>query len=445
VYLEEAALYRTEHMNLGTTHEAQRVTVAETSATFFKLLGEDPEIGRPFLADEDTPGRDHVAVIGYGLWQQFFGGVPGTLGSTIHINGVPLTGIGIAPPGLDYPDKSTIWTPTIFDMEGLSRERALIWTAIGRLNPGVTFAQAAGMYQAEMAAVHKGSLEPAERQRFQVISLRDQLAGDVRKSSLVLLGIVLFVLLTACANVAHLLLSRITERRPEMVLRAALGASRSRLLQQLITESTVLTLCAAAAGLVVAQWASRLAASVQPARLAMQDYSVLDWPVLGFAIGVALLTGFVFGVLPANLISRMQPGVNPLRTQSGGHDRGVRRMRAVLIAMQTTFTLVLLAGSLSMGRSFLRLAGTDLGLRSDHVVTLSVSLSGTSHEPHPQTYYRAALERLRAVPGVESAGAVEYLPLTPPIAFAGFRFKLDNQGGEHLGVIVTATPDSCEP
>ena len=172
----------------------------------------------------------------------------------------------------------------------------------------------------------------------------------------------------------------------------------------------------------------------------MQDYSILDWPVLGFAMGIAILTGFVFGVLPANLIGGMQPGIDPLRTPSGAHSRGVRRMRSVLIAMQTTLTLVLLAGSLTMGRTFLRLAGTDLGLRTDHVVTMSVSLSGTPREGHQRTYYREALERLRAVPGVDSTGAVEYLPLTPAI-FAGFPFKMDNHGDEHLGALVNATPD----
>jgi predicted permease len=440
-YITDAAGYRTENMTLGTTGQALRVKVAETTSNFFSLLGSQPLIGRAFDSGEDTPGRTDVAVVSHGLWQQL-GGDPRILGSTIRVNGVPLTVVGVGPKGLDYPGKAAIWVPSLFHPGHLSRVRALIRVVNGRLRPGISIQQASAHYRAETIALAKPTgfkLAAGDLSRLRLVPLRDQLAGNVRRISLVLFGLVLFVLLTACANLAHLLLSRVTERRKELLLRAALGASRGRLVQQLITETTVLTLAAAAGGLIVAQWAARLASTVRPPSLTVQAYTVLDWPVLLFAMGIAVLTGLIFGVLPAGFIRRMQLNMDPLRIPSGGHNAGIRRLRAGLVALQASFTVVLLAGALTMCRSFLKLAGTDLGLRTDHVVTMNVALSGTAREKNAPAYYREALERLRGVPGVEYAGAVEFLPLEPN-NMAGFRFKLDG-AEDHFGVPITATPD----
>lgn len=438
-YISGAALYRTEEMNLSTTHEARRIKVAETSSTFFALLGADPEIGRAFASGEDAPGHDNVAVIGNGLWQQFFGGDPRALGSTIHLNGVAMTVVGIAPPAFDYPGSIVLWTPTIFDMGHVSRARGIWWTAIGRLAPGLSMPQASAMYRADLERRAPRPLTTEEKQDVRMVPLRDLLSGRVRTASLVLFGVVLFVLLTACANVAHLLLSRVADRRQELVLRAALGASRSRLVQQLVTEATLLTVIAALAGTAVAQWAVRLAGTVQPASLAAQTYTILDWRVLGFAVSLAILTGLLFGVLPASLIARMQPSADSLRAQSGGGHSRVSRLRGSLIAMQTAFTLVLVAGSITLGRGFLKLTGTDLGFRTDHVVTMKVALSGTHFEKRQAAYYQAALEKLRAIPGVESAAAIEFLPLASD-GLIGGRFKLDGMGEGELGMIAGTTP-----
>src|SRR6185369_16281137 len=289
------------------------------------------------------------AVIGYGLWQQTFGGDPNVLGATIRLNGIPLTVIGVAPPGMDFPARTAVWTPTIFDLEKLPKNDAIFWKTIGRLKPGMNLAEANRLYAAEWGRLRPGALKTYQLDDLRWRLLRDELAGPVRQASLVLLGVVFFVLLIACANVAHLLLSRITERRPELVVRYALGASRARLVQQLITESTLLTVTAAAAGMVIAQWASRLASSAQPVPLAAQEYTLLDWRVLAFAAGVAVLTGLVFGVLPASLIARIQ------RLQPAG--AGASRMRVALIGLQAVFTVMLVAGSVTMSRNFLKLMG----------------------------------------------------------------------------------------
>ena len=416
-YLEDAAAYAAAagntEMNLSVDAGSRRVSVAETSANFFSMLGTELHFGRAFAPDEDLEAKDAVAVIGYGLWQECFGGDPRVLGSTIRLNRAPVTVIGVAPPAFDYPQRAAVWTPTIFHKKRLPKFIAFPGNVIGRVREELTLAQAGRMYEAEMRRLHPESLKGPDLYRARLIPLRDSLAGPVRQASLVLLGAVALVLLIACANVAQLLLSRLAERRQELMVRTALGASRARLVQQLITECSLLTLAATAAGLGVANWAARLVSRAQPASLSTQQYTILDWRVLAFAVGTALLTGLLFGVLPASLMGRMLPTADVVHSQSGVHGTGAGRMRWVLVAMQAALAVVLVAGSVSMGRSFLKLLGIDLGYHTGHVVTLNASLIGTGHEGQAawRQYYGDALERLRAIPGVESAGATSLLPL----------------------------------
>jgi predicted permease len=406
-YLAGAAEISTFEVNLNRSAEAARITATVVSSNFFQVLGVEPELGRGFAPDEDRRASIGVTVIGYGLWRDFFGGDRSVLGSTVRVNGVPLTVIGVAPRGFDYPGRTRLWTPTGLPQGYGARDSEIV----GRVQPGIPMSQASAMFTAELRRVYPQRNLEFMMRNARFMPLRDQLAGPVSRASTVLFAAVLLVLSIACANVAQLLLSRTNERRLEMSIRAALGASRSRLFQQLITEAIALTLLGAILGLPIAWWASVLAGRFEPAPLAAQSYAVLDWRVLAFMAAATVGTGVIFGVLPALAIRRVQPVEEIIRSQPGIAASGTSRIRTVLVALQAALTVTLLAGCIVMGRSFLKLLGTDLGYQTAQVVTMRASVAGIYDKNRELQFYKAALERLRAMPGVETVGGVRYLPL----------------------------------
>jgi predicted permease len=439
-YLADATLVEQFDVNLGGAGEWRRAHVVQASWNFFSVLGTQPVLGRGFAPGDDvdatglgSPGPNAVAVIGYGLWQQLFGGDPKALGATIRIDGNPLTVIGVAPPGFDYPGKTVLWKPAAFSIGNNG------WETIARLKPGITWPQARAAF-----AVEADRLWPnrtyIQRAKYpsSMTELRDELAGPARRGSLVLMACVLLILLIACTNVANLLMARTAERAVELSIRSTLGASRARISQQLLTECVLLSLAASIAGLLVAYWTAAIATKLQPSPLDSQAYSILDGLVLCFAVAASVLSGLLFGVLPSLYASR----VHRFGTRSTTGNRDSRLIREALVAAQVMLTIVLLTASISVGRAFVQLMSIDRGFDCRGVVTVNVALEGTTHQPDDRrlAYFQEALARIRRLPGVSSASATEFLPVYAT-GFIGGRFGMDGGPANENSMVVPVFPD----
>jgi predicted permease len=409
-YLEDAGIFEQGDFNIGSADHVMRAHIAQTSWNFFSLLGVQPVIGRTFASRDQG-----VALLGFGLWQELFAGNERVLGSTVRVDGKPVTIVGVLPPEFNYPGKTVLWTSA-----GFSRGNNG-WRTIARLKGQMNWAQARAAFAAD---IHR--LEP--HRKFvsdwipALIPLRDELAGQVKNASLLLMGGVLLILLIACANVANLMLARTADRQNELSIRSALEASRARLIQQLLTECLLLAFISAALGLVVAFWATSLATKLQPAALPSQTYSILDIRVLAFMAGIAVLSVILFGTLPGLSVGQAHPftarGSSELRTS--------RLVRELLVAAQVTLTVVLLTASVSVVKAFSHALQVDHGFKTEGLVTVSVSLDGTRYtSPARQLeYFEETLARVRRLPGVRYASATQFLPLDAT-GFVGGPYAVD--------------------
>jgi putative ABC transport system permease protein len=439
-YLADAALFEENDVNLGGVRVGSRAHVAQTSSNFFSVLGTQPSLGSGFASDADVdgtgwgpPGRNAVAVIGYGLWQQLYGGDPKVLGTTIRIDGQPLTVVGVAPPGFDYPGKAVLWKPAAFSPGNNG------WGTVARLKPGISWAQARAAFAVE---VERESRQPGgiddSRLRPSMTSLQDGLAGPVKNASVMFMGAVVLVLLIACTNVANLLIARTTDRAGELSIRSALGASRARLARQLLTECLLLSLVATVAGLFIAFWITAFAAKVEPPPLGAQSYSLLDGRVLAFTLIVSTITALGLGALPALHVGR----VHAFASRSSSGNRSSRLVRQSLVVAQVMLTMILLASSVCLGRVFVHLMQMDRGYDVQGVVTAGVSLDGTSQQLNKGqlAYFEEVLGRIRRLPGVRAASATEFLPLYAA-AFVGGPFGMDGRPAKRSSTLVPVLSD----
>ena len=454
-YLADAALLEEFDANLGSanlgsvkqgeTRVGTRAHVAQTSWNFFSVLGTQPVLGTGFASHEDVdgtgwglPGPNAVAVIGYGLWQQLFAGDPKVLGSTIRLDGNLLTIVGVAPPGFDYPGKAVLWKPAAFSPGNNG------WGAIARLKPDVSWPQARAAFAVEVERLspNRGRADNFSP-RPSMSSLQDGLAGPVKNASVMFMGAVVLVLLIACTNVANLLLARTTDRAAELSIRSALGASRARLMRQLLTECLVLSLVATLAGLLIAFWIAAFAAKIEPPPLGAQTYSILDVRVLAFTLMVSVLTTLALGVLPSLVFpslvfpSLSAGSIHALGSRSFTATRGSQLVRQSLVAAQVMLTMILLASSLCLGRAFVHLMRIDRGYDVQAVATVAVSLDGTSHamDKRQLPYFEEVLDRIRSLPGVRSASETDFLPLYAS-AFVGGPFGLDGRPAARNSTLV---------
>lgn len=398
---------------LSTGDEVERARATGVSPEFFPLFKTNPIAGRTLQADDMQEGREAAIVISHSLWQGRFGGAGDVVGRKITLNGKPANVVGIMPAGFTYPYDCEVWTPLPLRPAKEARENRFV-SVVTRLKPGVSMVQA----QTEMDTINQrlaqNYVETNSGWSVRLTELRESLVGELRTSLLILLGAVAFVLLIACANVANLLLARAAYRQKEIALRTALGASRLRVIRQLLTESVLLSFVSGVAGLALSLWLIKLLLAITPPNTPRLSEIGIDWRVFAFTFAVTILAGILFGLVPALQTSR--PNLNETLKDSGqrgGETSGRNRTGGFLIVSEIALSFILLAGAGLLIKSFLHLREINPGFNPDNVLTMRLTLPPGKYaqgEPRAQIY-KQLLENVKASPGVQSAGLVLSLPL----------------------------------
>jgi putative ABC transport system permease protein len=436
---EDMAALNYENFNLTGTGEPEKISAYGVTANFFSLIGIQPRLGRSFTAEEDQPGAGKVTVLSYALWQRRYGGDRAVLGRDILLNGEKYTVIGIMPAGFQFLDSLTgLWTPAAFTPRQLADRDNHSLTVVARMKPGVTLPQAQADIKAITQRIAHDYPEEASGLGSVVVPMREELAGDVRRPLLLLLVAVAFVLLIACANIASLLLSRAAARRKEIALRTALGARRARIVRQLLTESVLLAGAGGALGLLVALWSFRLLKEFIPRAMAISTNLRIDLPLLGYALLVSLMTGIIFGLAPALQASKVD--LNEALKQGGGRtSTGARgsKLRGAFIVAQVALALVLLAGASLLAQTVFHLRDQYAGFQGENLLTLRTALANYKYgEPYRRVaFFDQVLERVKALPGVVSAGYTTSVPLQWKGGANGF--TIENRPSES-GVVTNA-------
>jgi putative ABC transport system permease protein len=421
----QVAAWSSDQGNLTGDGEPVRVGIAPVTVNALSTLGAEPVLGRPFRPEEEKPGADAVVLVSYRLWQGRYGGDPSLVGQTILVDGRPRQVVGVMPRGFRLPtdygedaaEPTELWVPLYLDPASERGNHGLY--AAAELAPGVTAAQATAQLEALARSLTQEGLYP-EAMRFSpfAVPLPDEIEGGVRPALLLLSGAVVFLLLIACANVAHLLLARAEARRREIAVRTSLGATRARLLVQLLGESLVLAVPSGLVGIVLAALGVRLFFASGLMGIPRAEEAGMDVRVLVFAMVVALGTTLVFGLAPARLFVGVNP-VDALRDGGRGATAGRSRsrLRSVLVVAETALSVVLLVGAGLLLQSLWALQRVELGFVPEHVLTARISLPETGYEEADKVvaFYRHVAERVRAISGVKAAGFIRLLPLGAPI------------------------------
>lgn len=426
---EHLAAIRITNANLTLADQAERIDLAQTSANFFDVFGVGPQQGRLFVLGDEQAGHAPVVVLSDALWRRRFASDPSMIGKPVTLDGNTYTVVGVAPPGFQYPDRTEAWLPPLKlapelnpSIEPTQRRGSGYLSAVALLKPGVTVAQAAGEMETITSRLRQQYPETNNRRFDRVFSLHDHLIGDSRTMLWVLFGAVMFVLLIACANVANLLLASATARSKEMAIRTALGASRWRVMRQLLTESAILALTGGVLGLFLSSYGVAAITKLLPQEFPRLNEIGMDWRVFGFTLGASLLTGFLFGFAPALHISRadVQEAMKETARGTAGSARHTR-LRHALIVAEVALSVVLLAGAGLLFRSFMRLQSVNAGFTPQQVLTAQLSPAGPKFQQNEpfSNFYNQVLERAAAIPGVQSVGLISTLPLSkgPTLGF----------------------------
>ncbi|MGA2773588.1 MAG: ABC transporter permease [Bryobacteraceae bacterium] len=409
--LSQIAGYMSFQANFTGGGEAERVTGGYATMSLFPLLGVQPAIGRTFLPEEDRPGGPPVAILSRAFWKRRFGGDPAVIGKALTLDANTYTVVGVLPATFLIPDRHEsdydLWVP--FAISETGKAKAIMLQVIGRLKPGIGIGAVRSDLEPLMQQFRRG------RKRSVVVSdWHERVAGGARRSLLIFLCAVSFVLLIACVNVANLLLSRAAAREKEMAVRRALGAAKGRVVQQLLTESMLLGLLGGIVGLALAFWGKNLLIAWISRNLPALDPIRLDYRILAFNLALGLLTGVAFGLAPALQASKVQLNESLKeagRSAADGHSG--HRLRNLLVVFEVALAMVLLCGAGLLLKSFLRMRGIDPGFRSDRILTLNVNLTLSQYpKPLDQTrFFQQAIERIKVLPGVQAVGAGTSIPL----------------------------------
>jgi putative ABC transport system permease protein len=413
--LEDVAAYRPTSVTLIGQGDPERLAAMRVSTRFFELLGTPLQLGRSFLSEEELAGAEPVVVLSHGLWLGRFGGDRDILGQTIIVSDVPRTVVGITAPTFTFGSETPeVWLPQEFSVRDVSLRGRHFLPVLGRLGPGVEFGVASEELQALASGLAETYPETNKNWRWAAVSLHRETVGGAQKPLLLLLGAVGFVLLVACANVANLSLARAESRGREMAVRAAIGAGRTRLLRQLLTESIVLAVIGGALGLGLAYAGTKILVSSIGSQLPRAAEVGVDWHVLAFTTLVTLLAGLLVGLVPAtqgirlDLLSALKEG-----GLKGLAEFGRRRLRGTLVVAEVALSLMLVIGAGLLLNSFWRLVNVDLGFSQESVLTGRVSLPASKYETPEQraAFFTELVDAVERLPGVESVAAIEGLPL----------------------------------
>lgn len=401
---------------------------ATVSGSFFDVLEARPAMGRDFSEGDNDPGAAAVVVLAEGLWRERFGADPQILGREIQVEGRPRTVVGIMPQGFHHPSGARIWIPLRYgelfrndEMRG-----ANFLHLIGRVAPEATVERAAAEIETIGGSIKERFPHLASYDRYTAVSLLEHMVGDLRPALLILLGAVGFVLLIACANVANLMLSRGITRESEMAVRAALGASRRRLLGQALLESLVLAVLGSALGLLLAMWITDAFAAASSGGIPRLEAIQMDGPIIVFTAGIGLAATLIFGSVPALYQSRLNlAAALRRRGRAATSGRGGGRARSALVIGETALAVVLLAGAALLVRSFRQLAAVDPGFRTERMLSFSLALPFSRYEGPAEwrAFYAELLPRLESLPGVRKAEAVSELPLRGETMAIGFQVE----------------------
>jgi putative ABC transport system permease protein len=419
---EDVAASAESTFNLTADGDPERVAAYKVTANFFPLFGVAPALGRNFATEEDRPGAQRVAVLSHALWQTRYGGDRQIINREIQLNGEKYTVIGVMPQGFQFFESDVrLWVPLALDSEELANRGGHYLKVVARLKPGVTLDQAQADLSAVMARVAKDNPEETFDGKLSAFAmpLREQLAGDVRGSLVMLLVAVAFVLLIACANVAGLLLARAVGRRREIALRIALGASRVRVVRQLLTESLLLAAAAGVIGSVLAYWSFAFLQQLIPEQMALFTTLTLDTRILAFTLLISMLTGMIFGLVPA--LQSAKVDLNEALKQST-RVTATSKLRSALIVFEVAASVVLLVGAGLLVQTLFQLFNQYSVLQPEKVLTMRTVLPQTKYKEPAQrhAFYQQVLERVEHLPGVVSAGYSTSVPLLWKGGTSGF-------------------------